>query len=125
MSAPDRASALYADEGPQKLAQAAAVIDDLLAAQRDLIQQRDSNAKLAAAYAEAVKMAQVGEIDVLDIQDVAQRLAAPERMKSASWTPSEQQSPGDVVAYSAASPTALDPLTAMLRSSSLRPAHLR
>lgn len=93
----------------QVMTQQQALIGGLQSAHLDAV-------KIAAALAEAVKLAQDGAIDVCDIMEVARKAVKTGSVKLSSVDDLFEQSPGDLVGTAKEPGTGgTDPLTSTLR----------
>jgi hypothetical protein len=99
-----------------KLAHAARVLDQQNALLGELHSAYNKQAKLAAALCQAVKLAEDGVIDVVDVRSTARQLVADGSVKMSAVESMFMESPGQVVSSDAPARSQLDPLTAYLRS---------
>jgi hypothetical protein len=102
---------------PSKVAKAAEVIEQLNRLVGELQSAHDKSAKVAAALAGAVKLAQDGAIDVEDIFDIARQSLNSGTVKTAALDLFlEKEEIGSLVGPSTPAQADLDPLTATLRA---------
>lgn len=97
-----------------KLAQATQVLSQLSDCVGELRSACQTNMKVAAALAGAIKLAQDGLIECADIFQVAQEAIVNGTVKLAAMEDAFEANPGELAGPAAQA--TLDPLTAMLRS---------
>jgi len=100
-----------------KLANAADVLDQQNALLRELHSAYQTQAKLAAALCQAVKLAEDGVIDVSDVAETARRLVTEGSVKMSAVDAIFNESPGSLAEDISPLAGQMDPLTKLLRGS--------
>lgn len=115
-------SGFSSPEEASKLAATADALDQLSSLVGELRSAHQNSAKVAAALAGAVKLAQDGAVDVEDIFDVAREAILQGRVKQAAVDDLFDEDPGELIGSDKSAsltnfaPAGSDPLTAALRS---------